>query len=909
MAPRYPVLTQNSNKALNELKKLEGFGSELENLIGVGSAADGISAADVANYLKELGSKTSLHDANIVNINSDLATRALKTTLKDTATALKTTLKDTDTDLQEAKTKIPTQIDPVIFTPSWSGSNSYDLPEIVNGMFPLLGLDYRHTDSLVLPHTNGISADWQSEFTNAVIDVNFVTNLATSLVYKGSGTVAEESLVTTKVYTIDDGFNFSCKVTLADENGNGQVLGHNASVEASGIVGMSTINASGTSEMEIVLVKDQGSSVIRVWKNSTEITDAIFTFSPGRLVVIANSNATFSEVKLTDTTVDLGVSSMLKEYIHVRIATIQAANPITQQNVDIYAKINVIVRNEPIRFDSTKDYSSAGYVLKVGATQYYQVGTYNSVLLEAELAKRLGNAIVGTDLALGGDGTGATYIAANTNLENPKAKSVTLSIKYYSNDVASLREQLTSTGTGSPTFGFGDLTSITQGIVLTGYKQSLVALGAPVPADNVIIATLTHAFSGYSLLQLVLVVAFGGRPSQTAVEFINSADAAVVTQTNPSGDFTVQNIESYKQISNKLVDFDFALTKDSMTVTNNASFATADSLKVAMLTDIGTQGAYILAGMIPGELTTNSWTLNTLDPVALDTVINASASFPDSATFGAFGLSAVSDKFIAVLNTFPGIGPSGGQAYFDGLSYKTFAQTFLLQKATTGKDMVIVNLNGDYTLDVASLATGDEQKFRQALAMKEKADVVAALTIPANVVSGYSVLGLLPPGTHASVLWYFVSPTRSPDNVWSYTRSYDLATMSYIDADVRREGEVTIITDLTTVPQLVKDKYLSEHVITLDEAGVVNAVDKILWNYTGEGGQIYYNYTDVSNPLDKINKVLLSNDGGTTWLTDSQAFEATWIAAAGFAPTGKVNSVYVATWSDVQARLVVLATP
>jgi hypothetical protein len=908
MAPRYPVLTQNSNKALNELKKLEGFGSELENLIGAGSAADGISAADVANYLKELGSKTSLHDTNIVNINSDLATRALKTTLKDTARALKTTLKDTDTDLQQAKTKIPSQIDPVIFTPSWSGSNSYDLPEIVNGMFPLLGLDYRHTDSLVLPHTNGISADWQSEFTNAVIDVNFVTNLAASLVYKGSGTVAEESLVNTKVYTVDDGFNFSCKVTLADENGNGQVLGHNASVEASGIVGMSTINAYGASEMEIVLVKDQGSSVIRVWKNSTEITDATFTFSPGRLVVIANSNATFSEVKLTDTTVDLGVSSMLKEYIHVRIATIQAANPITQQNVDNYAKINVIVKNEPIRFDSTKDYSSVGYVLKVGAAQYYQVGTYDSILLEAELAKRLGNAIVGADLALGGDGTGATYIAANTNLENPKAKSVTLSIKYYSNDVASLREQLTSTGTGSPTFGFGDLTAITQGIVLAGYKQSLVALGSPVPADNVIIATLTQAFSGYSLLQVVLAVAFGGRPSQTAVEFINSADAAVVTQTNPSGDFTVQNIESYKQISNKLADFDFALTKDSMTVTNNASFATTDSLKVAMLTDIGTQGAYILAGMIPEQLTINSWTLNTLDPAALDTVINDSASFPDSATFGAFGLSAVSDKFIAVLNTFSGIGPSGGQAYFDGLSYKTFAQTFLLQTAATGKDMAIVNLNGDHTLDVASLATGDEQKFRQALAMKEKADVVAALTIPANVVSGYSVLGLLPPGTHASVLWYFVSPTRSPDNVWSYTRSYDLATMSYVDADVRREGDVTIITDLTTVPQPVKDKYSSEHAITLDEAGVVNAVDKILWNYTGEGGQLYYNYTDVSNPLDKINKVAVSFDG-SNWLTDSQAFEATWIAAVGFAPTGKVNSVSVDSWAGVQDRLVVLATP
>ena len=81
MAPRYPVITQNSNKALNELKKLEGFGEELEYLIGAGSAADGISAGDVANYLKQLGTKTSLHDTNIATINSDLETRASALTL------------------------------------------------------------------------------------------------------------------------------------------------------------------------------------------------------------------------------------------------------------------------------------------------------------------------------------------------------------------------------------------------------------------------------------------------------------------------------------------------------------------------------------------------------------------------------------------------------------------------------------------------------------------------------------------------------------------------------------------------------------------------------------------------------------------------------------------------------------
>lgn len=55
MAPKYPVFTQNSNSTLKELRKLEGFGTELEALIGEGSAADGITASDVAGYLKEIG--------------------------------------------------------------------------------------------------------------------------------------------------------------------------------------------------------------------------------------------------------------------------------------------------------------------------------------------------------------------------------------------------------------------------------------------------------------------------------------------------------------------------------------------------------------------------------------------------------------------------------------------------------------------------------------------------------------------------------------------------------------------------------------------------------------------------------------------------------------------------------------
>jgi hypothetical protein len=838
------------------------------------------SDAELKTVEAQISSITGAIDANTSSVNRALNTKA------------------NTSDLQNVQNKVPSSLDPILFTPGWAVVGLYTVPPITQGPYPLHGIDHTHTGSLVMPHTAGMSNDWTTEFSNAALDKQYVSNVANSLTYNGSGPWREHSLVTTKEYTVSDGFNFSCKVQLKGEGFN-DAIAYNGVVNGTGLSNYSAVNISGTDEVEVVIVKDQNSDNVRVWKGGIEDATVYPAFTGGHLVVLSNSNVTFSEVKLTDTTVDLGISSILKEYTNARVAIIQSAHPITQQNVDDYAKVNVVIRNEAIRFDPTKDYSSSGYVLKVGAAQYYQVSAYDSILLEAELVGRLANVVVGADLVLGGNGTGATFKAATSNLDTPKDKSVTLSLKYYSKEVASLRERLTVTGIGAPTVGFGDLTPVTQDIMIEVTRSSLPD-GTP---DDVIIATLTQAFSGYSLLQSILAVGFGNRPLQSAPEFINSAPGAVVSQTNPSGDFTAQNIESYKQISNKLSDFDFTLVGDSMTVTNNASFATTDSLRVAMLTDIGTQGAYNLAGMIPEQLTTNTWTLNTLDPDALETVIADPASFPDAATFGAYQLSAVSDKFIAVLNTIPGIAPAGGATYFDGLSYKTFAQTFLLQTATTGKDITINNLNGDYPLDITSLAVGDEQKFRQALAMKESADVAAALNIPADVVSGYVVFGLPPPGDTVPVVWYSVSPTRDANNVWLYTRVLDLKTLSYVDADVRREGDVSIITELATVPSGVKEKYTSEYTIDLDGAGVVNAVDKILWNYIGESGQVYYNYTDVSNPLDKINKVLLSNDGGTTWLTDSQAFGAAWTAATGTYPDGKVNSVSVDTWVEVEARI------
>jgi hypothetical protein len=109
----------------------------------------------------------------------------------------------------------------------------------------------------------------------------------------------------------------------------------------------------------------------------------------------------------------------------------------------------------------------------------------------------------------------------------------------------------------------------------------------------------------------------------------------------------------------------------------------------------------------------------------------------------------------------------------------------------------------------------------------------------------------------------------------------------------------------------VKEKYSSApYNINLDGAGVVNGTTKILYKYTStSGGQEYYNYSDVSDPDNQLNKVAVSSDGGANWYSDSEAFAGGWAMAGMPPPAGKVNNVYVATWSDVQDRLVVLATP
>ena len=233
MAPRYPVFTQNSNKALNELKKLDGFGSELENLIGAGSAADGISAADVANYLKELGSKTSLHDANIVNINGDLTQLGTKTSLHDTNIAningdltqlgTKTSLHDTNIAGLVAKTDIHEKKLPGSLLPVALSFDGVDLPTgyavaaATQGQLATREFDNSQIDAFVsMYNVEGISTEWNAEFVNAPLTngtVSNVDNIITcpSAIFDDANKTSNIDLMTTKNYST---FAYECDIEI-----------------------------------------------------------------------------------------------------------------------------------------------------------------------------------------------------------------------------------------------------------------------------------------------------------------------------------------------------------------------------------------------------------------------------------------------------------------------------------------------------------------------------------------------------------------------------------------------------------------------------------------------------------------------------------------------------------------------
>ena len=154
MAPRYPVLTQNSNKIFNDLRKLEGFGAELEKMIGAGRAADGITSADVAEYLTRLGSEAQ-------NARYRLSTTVTKT------------------DLDQLENKLA-EFKAVEFNlPPYLGDDiPFDAPSAKLGYFQVKNDDRETVEALVCLYNQGIIENsWNFQPINAVNDSGVVINI------------------------------------------------------------------------------------------------------------------------------------------------------------------------------------------------------------------------------------------------------------------------------------------------------------------------------------------------------------------------------------------------------------------------------------------------------------------------------------------------------------------------------------------------------------------------------------------------------------------------------------------------------------------------------------------------------------------------------------------------------------
>ena len=734
-----------------------------------------------------------------------------------------------------------------------------------------------------------------------------INGLTNELNYNGSEYNVDHLLLSSKQYTVGGGFNFSCKVTLANADVLLNVLGYNVAVNASGIVaGFPTIDASGTTdtETEIVMVKDQDTSKVRVWVNGTEDTTTVYPdFTGGHLAVIPNPNATFSEVRLTDTTVDLGIYKIINNFNNVQVATFQASNPVTQADVDTYDKVNVVIRNQNKGINPLKDVSETGYILKVGAAHYYQITPGDTIEDLVTTLKQYGNITLGIDLKLGGVGNGSAFISAAQNLITPADKAVTLSLKYYSRNVSDLRERLTHTEEGSPYITWDSLTPATQTLLLAAYQQTL-----PTLSDEEIIDIIKGQVQD-SLLKVVNLIAYGSRPLQSAPEFINALPSAVINQTNPTGNFTATNIESYSQLSVKLDQFDYSISNNNLNTYATYSFETA-ALKQAILTEFAQQGPHIFAELIPQQLLTNDWTINTLDKEAVEAVITNPNSFPTYAEFEAAGLSVLADQFVALLDQIP---PGGnGLNIFNSLSYKTFVENVLLQNAMTGKTITINDLNGDYTPNMGDLQPDDYQKFRQALAMKENADVESAITIPHPDRFFYIVFGLSPGNTTNAVSWSYLPTDRYDNSVWTYTRVVDRFFGSYTDTATRTETSVTFHNDILNIPQNVITAFSTFYSFILDNTALQG--DKYLIRYTGV--LEYYGYVDMTpeTPTFRILVAVLdatiTDDANRIWVDPITLFKAGYSQLGQTPPPDdKLNYKVYKTWAEAQARLVDLATP
>lgn len=91
MPTTYPVFTQTSNKILRDLQSINTFSSVLNDVLGGDPSADGISAADVAQYLQQVGAiSTSIPtlSARLDGHDTDIANKASTSDLTNAVSGL-----------------------------------------------------------------------------------------------------------------------------------------------------------------------------------------------------------------------------------------------------------------------------------------------------------------------------------------------------------------------------------------------------------------------------------------------------------------------------------------------------------------------------------------------------------------------------------------------------------------------------------------------------------------------------------------------------------------------------------------------------------------------------------------------------------------------------------------------------
>ena len=563
--------------------------------------------------------------------------------------------------LESVKQNVPPNLEPLFVEPTWNEKPEYTLSTLTQGQYPLFGLDNNYSDALVLPYTNGISNDWDITYTNTTIDKQIVKNIANSLKYTGSGSVNEHSLVTAKEYTIKDGFNFSCKVTLDDSDGNRAVLGYNVVFDASGS-GIDTyfnLNASGTTEVELVMVKDQDSSNVRVWVDGVEDNTTVFPdFDGGRLVVLANPNATFSDVKLTDTKVELpDFDKNTRDNEVAYLQEVTTTTPIDDQRVKVLKA--TIKATQFWSSDDTQPY----YLYKKGASVYYRTG-YGAFDMFAEYPKYLANITETSAVDYGVDIFRWYGLSGGTTNK---------SFKVYARDITSVQTKSTT----APLIPFDQLSSQSQQSWIQGKM-----MWAGLSYSDAQAASVTE-YNNMTMESFVTGVA----QISSGIDYEDTHQTMVWSNELTTGKYSTRDLWFLNRL-NVPEEQEYVVSDDNNSYVNNVY------LPITTISEIQDAAVKILTGekLTTGK-STGLWpipnsTWSSTDPLIVyspdttttETNFSDAGSFPTRAEWDAKGLSSFYAPYVTALG-----GDAAAETTFDALDFKQFIEQFLFNNSNTVK--------------------------------------------------------------------------------------------------------------------------------------------------------------------------------------------------------------------------------